>query len=259
MKKVKLIFVLAVLAIVQVTNGQAVADWVVELHEPHMYNDMPYRLMKPINFDSNKRYPVIVSLHGGGGRGSDNLKQLRDWNEVLADKQRRTDYPSYVLVPQSPGRWDSTHLQNVKDIINDLPAVDPRRIYVLGHSMGGGGTYTFIRLDPDYFAAAAPSAGGGYRRSPGGASLVKDLPIWAFHGDQDNVVPIDGDQQLFAEMQEIGGNMKLTTWKGDGHGIPVKNFTGGDNGVTQLSSDRCDPEPVFLKWLLSQELTKKNR
>ena len=123
------------------------------------------------------------------------------------------------------------------------------RIYVLGHSMGAAGTYTFIQSDPDYFAAAAPSAGRG---GVVDASVIKDLPIWVFHGDQDNTVPIEGNQKLFAEMQKIGGNMKFTTWVGDGHGVTTKFITGGDNGVTQFSSDRCDPEPVFLKWLFSQ-------
>ncbi len=232
------------------------ANW-VKLHEPHIYNDMPYRLTKPINFDPNKSYPVIVSLHGAAGRGSDNLKQLRNWNQVLAEKQRRTDYPSYILAPQSQGRWNSTHLQNVKDIINDLPAVDTNRIYVLGHSMGGGGTYIFIQSDPNYFAAAAPSAGSGFRHFTD-ASVVKDIPIWAFHGDQDNVVPIEGDQKLFAELQKAGGNMKFTTWVGNGHGVAVKMITGSDNGSTQLSSDRCDPEPEFLKWLFAQKLKNKD-
>ena len=93
MKKI-LLFVLVLLGIAQVANGQVVQDWVVELHEAHIYNDMPYRLMKTINFDPNKSYPVIVSLHGGAGRGSDNLKQLRGWNQFLEEEQRRTDYPS---------------------------------------------------------------------------------------------------------------------------------------------------------------------
>jgi predicted peptidase len=214
---------------------------------------MPYRLMKPIDFDPDKSYPVIVSLHGAGGRGSDNLKQLRDWNEVLAEEQRRTDYPSYILAPQSEVRWNSTHLQNVKDIINDLPAVDTKRIYVLGHSMGGGGTYTFIQSDPNYFAAAAPSAGRG---GDVDASVIKDIPIWIFYGDKDR---IEGARIIFAKMQKMGGNMKFTTWVGDGHGVAVKMITGSDNGSTQLSSDRCDPEPVFLKWLFAQKLTKERR
>jgi hypothetical protein len=55
-------------------------------------------------------------------------------------------------------------------------------------------------------------------------------------------------------MKKLGGNMKLTTWIGDGHGgVSEKMITGADNGSTQLSSDRCDPEPVFLKWLFKQK------
>ena len=259
MKKI-LLFVLVLLGIAQVANGQVVQDWVVELHEAHIYNDMPYRLMKPINFDPNKSYPVIVSLHGGGGRGTDNLKQLRPWNEVLAEEQRRIDYPSYILVPHSQGRWNSTHLQNIKDIIKDLPSVDMNRIYILGHSMGGGGTYTFIQSDPNYFAAAAPSAGSGLTETEDfiDASVIKDIPIWAFHGDKDKICPIEKYQKVFAEMQKIGGNMKLTTWKGERHGISIKNITENTKGSTQFSSDRCNPEPVFLKWLFAQKLSSNN-
>jgi len=228
------------------SRGQNVSEDWVELHEPHVYNEMLYRVMKPINFDSSRSYPVIVSLHGAGGRGTDNLKQLRDWNEVLAEKQRRTDYPAYVVAPQSERRWDTTHLQNVKDIIKDLPSVDMNRIYVLGHSMGGSGTYRFIQADPNYFAAAAISAGGGTNVD---ASVIKDLPVWIFYGDQDR---IEGGRIIFKKMQEIGGNMKFTTWVGDGHGVAPKMITGADNGTIQLSGDRCDLESVFLKWLFKQ-------
>jgi predicted peptidase len=229
-----------------------ISPW-VRVHEPGIYKDMSYRLVKPINFDPAKSYPVIVSLHGGAGRGTDNRKQLRDWNYVLVNKQRRIDYPAYILAPQSQGRWDTTHLEKIKDIINDLPGADKNRIYVLGHSMGAAGTYTFIQADPDYFAAAAPSAGRGGEVD---ASVIKDLPIWVFHGDLDSTVPIEGNQKLFAEMQKIGGNMKFTTWVGDGHSrVAYKMITGSKNGSTQLSSDRCDPETVFMKWLFKQKLS----
>jgi len=236
---------------------EKVSETWIELYEPHVYNEMPYRLMKPIHFDSNKRYPVIVSLHGGGGRGTDNRKQLRAWNKPLAEEKTRTDYPSYVLAPQANRLWDATHLENIKDIIKELPSVDMDRIYILGHSMGGHGTNILIQIDPDYFAAAAPSAGSGLPETEEfiDASVIKDIPIWAFHGDKDKVCPIERDQKLFAEMVKLGGNMKLTTWAGDGHGVAGKMITGSDNGSTQLSSDRCDPEPVFLKWLFAQERT----
>ena len=229
-------------------------DW-VDLYEPHVDGEMSYRLMKPMGFDSNKRYPVIVSLHGGGGRGADNRKQLRDWNKILADKQRRSDHPCYVLAPQTTRLWNASDLKNIKRVIAALPSVDMDRIYILGHSMGGHGTYILIQIDSSYFAAAAPSAGSGLHKTGEfiDASLIKDVPIWSFHGDKDKVCPIERDQKLFAEMKKSGGNMKFTTWAGDGHGVAKKMITGSDNGTTQLSSDRCDGETEFMKWLFAQK------
>ena len=122
----------------KVADGKIPENW-VELYEPHIHNEMPYRLMKPMNFDEEKRYPVIVSLHGAGGTGTDNRKQLKDWNKLLAEEQRRTDYPCYVLAPQANRLWDATHLQKIKDIIKDVASTDMDRIYILGHSMGGTG------------------------------------------------------------------------------------------------------------------------
>ena len=58
----------------------------IESYEPLTHENMPYRLMKPLGYDANKLYPVIVSLHGGGGRGNDNLKQLKVWNQQLAQR-----------------------------------------------------------------------------------------------------------------------------------------------------------------------------
>ena len=82
---------------------------------------------------------------------------------------------------------------------------------------------------------------------------IAKLPIWAFHGDKDGVCPYERDLALFEEMQELGGNMKLTTWEGDNHAVSAKMITGADNGVTELSSDRCNPEPDFLNWLFAQK------
>jgi len=85
---------------------------------------------------------------------------------------------------------------------------------------GRRGDLWLIQSDPDYFAA------GGEDFLD--VSKIKDIPIWAFHGNQDKVCPIDRDQKIFAEMKEIGSNMKFTTWDGDGHGVAVKMITGSD-------------------------------
>ena len=129
----KLIIFVAVLLI----GGSAEAQQWRELYEPSVFEGMPVRVMKPIGFDANKKYPVIVSLHGAGGKGTDNQKQLKDWNRQLAEPQRRKDFPCYVVAPQAAELWDSDDLKNVKALIAQLPSVDMNRIYIMGHSMGG--------------------------------------------------------------------------------------------------------------------------
>ncbi|MDC0065564.1 dienelactone hydrolase family protein [Verrucomicrobia bacterium] len=160
-----------------------------------------------------------------------------------------------MLAPQTTRLWDAVDLKNIKDVIAALPSADKDRIYILGHSMGGHGTNILIQIDPGYFAAAAPSAGAGRPKTEEfiDASLIKNLPIWAFHGDKDKVCPIERDQKLFAEIKKLGGNMKFTIWTGDRHGGAKKMITGGDNGSTQLSSGRCDGEKEFMKWLFAQK------
>ena len=226
-----------------------------KLYKPLESKGLPCRVMQPIRIDAGQKYPVIVSLHGAGGKGSDNRKQLKVWNKQLAETARRTKFPCYVVAPQAPELWNAKHLQHIQKIIQELPAADMDRIYILGHSMGGHGTYIFIQLAPKYFAAAAPSAGSGLRRTKDfiDPAKIKHLPIWAFHGDKDGVCPIAKDQKVFAGMKQLGGNMKFTTWAGDNHGVSGKFIPGSNNGTTQLSSDRCDNEPDFMTWLFKQK------
>lgn len=229
------------------------------LYEPQVFKDMPCRVMNPLEFDSTKSYPVIVSLHGAGGKGTDNDKQLKDWNRQLAEPQRRKDFPCYVVAPQAAELWNAEHLKKIQSLIKTLPAADMDRIYIMGHSMGGHGTYIFIQLAPGYFAAAAPSAGSGLNRTGKfiDPAKIKDVPIWAFHGDKDRVCPFEKDKKVFDEMKKLGGNMKLTTWAGDNHGVSGKMIVGADNGTTQVSGDRCDKESDFMTWLFSQQLNTR--
>ena len=235
------------------TTSASAQQW-QQLYQPLSTRQLPCRLMKPINFDVSQKYPVIVSLHGAGGKGSDNRKQLKVWNGQLAEKAVRTKFPCYVLAPQAAGLWNGQHLKQIKEVIKGLPAADMDRIYILGHSMGGHGTYIFIQLDTKYFAAAAPSAGSGLKRTEEfiDPTKITKIPIWAFHGDKDGVCPIAKDQQVFAALKKLGGNMKFTTWAGDKHAVSDKFIPGVKNGTTQLSSDRCDKETDFLTWLFKQ-------
>ena len=230
------------------------------LYQPQVFEGMPCRVMKPLDFDGVKSYPVIVSLHGAGGRGKNNDKQLKDWNRQLAEEKRRKDFPCYVVAPQSEELWNAQHLKKIQSLIKTLESVDMDRIYIMGHSMGGHGTFILIQLDSDYFAAAAPSAGAGRKQTEDfiDAEKIKDIPIWAFHGDKDSVCPYEKVQKVFADLKKLGGNMKLTTLAGDNHGISKKMIVGADNASTQCSSDRCDKQTDFMTWLFAQSRSEAN-
>ncbi len=223
------------------------------LYQSAEFDGLPIRAMSPIKIEPGKKYPLILSLHGAGGTGTKNNKQLKDWNKQLAAPQRRKAFPCYVIAPQARGLWNGEHLKKIQSYIKTLPSVDMDRIYIMGHSMGGHGTYIFIQLAPDYFAAAAPSAGSGLRRTEEfiNASQIKDIPIWAFHGDKDKVCPIEKDREVFTEIKKLGGMMKLTTWAGGTHAVSGKMIPGGENGTTESSSERCNDETDFLTWLFS--------
>ena len=186
---------------------------------------------------------------------------IKDWNYrsfgILADKDLRTSYPAYVLAPSSRGSWNETHLINIKEIISKLPSIDMNRVYILGHSKHGEGTYRLIQMDTDYFAAAAPSAGSGLANTEDfiNAEKIRDIPIWAFHGDKDETCPYSKAEVVFEEMKKVGANFKFTTWVGNAHRVDDKMIVGGDNGITQYSSNRCDKEPEFFKWLFAQKRT----
>jgi len=269
-----------------------VSPEMLKLYEPAEFKGQPYRLMKPINFDASKTYPLVLSLHGAGGKGSDNLRSLKIWTEFLADEKLRRKHPAFVLVPQSPGSWqvsgkplvpDQQTLDNLSPAWDKFKArmanaqpvengslsitfelveklcgdykIDRSRIYVLGHSMGGFGSWTAIWNRPDFFAAAIPCAGGlppwyGY-------SKFKDVPVWAFHSADDKVVSVEYTRAIFQALEKCGGNMKYTEFNGVGHGAQTPAFSyKGDKASgfkTKYASDRCDKTQDVWDWLFRQK------
>ena len=139
-------------------------------------------------------------------------------------------------------------------------ATSEDRVYVLGHSMGGAGSWNAIWANPGMFAAAIPSAGG---LTPGkDRSNFADLPIWAFHGSADTIVPTDFTREIFADLKKLGGNMKYTELQGVKHNASTFGFEyEGDDEVkgyiTQYASDRCDKTPGVWDWLFRQKRNAK--
>jgi predicted peptidase len=146
----------------------------------------------------------------------------------------------------------------VLELLDELSGefnIDADRVDVLGHFMGGTGTWNAIHQQPERFAAAIPTAGGFVPWLD--ARRILDVPVWSFHGSADSIVPVGFTRQIFAELTSLGGNMKYTELEGMPHNIELTAFLyDGDDPdrgfITQCSSDRCDRTPNVWDWLFAQ-------
>jgi len=222
--------------------------------EARVYRDasggqLEYRLLKPEPYDATKKYPLVVFLHGSGERGTDNLAQLKNGvRELLGSPEARAKYPCFYMVPQSPpndswgragypetGVTDASRrvLETIEGLQKEF-SIDAARLYIGGLSMGGFGTWDLISRYPDLFAAAFPICGGGV---PARTPLVKDLPIWVFHGGADPTVPPKMSQDMVEALEKAGGKPKYTEYPGVGHNSWTSAFK----------------EPQLLEWMFAQK------
>jgi predicted peptidase len=215
---------------------------------------MPYRLFKP-KIEPGRRYPLVLFLHGSSGSGTDNASQLDRGNWfgslvwALPENQRR--HPCFVVAPQSNENWPPVRLREgqlpeillgpgrdrlaieiVESLAAELP-VDRKRIYVTGHSMGGAGTWHVLAQRPDLFAAGVPVCG---RAHPATLPSLKDVPIWNFHGEIDQIESVEVSRTAIAELRKLGGKPLYTEYPGVGHNVFMWVYT----------------EPALVEWLFSQ-------
>ncbi|GIW90379.1 MAG: hydrolase [Pirellulaceae bacterium] len=173
-----------------------------------------YWLYLPKEYDGNQPFPLLLFLHGAGERGDD-LKLVTKWGppKLVAEGKQ---FPFILVSPQCPARqwWDADTLAHLVDDLAGSLKVDKERMYVTGLSMGGFGTWAILAKHPNLFAAAVPICGGG---DPSTAEAIKHIPIWAFHGAKDNVVPLERSQQMVDAIKRVGGNAKLTVYPEAGH------------------------------------------
>lgn len=195
---------------------------------------LPYRLLLPPEFEERKVYPVVLFLHGAGERGDDNEAQLTWGVTHFAEKKFRQDHPAIVIAPQAPEdeywanlnwREEGVRLTEeprkplamayelLNELIEEYPA-DTGRVYITGLSMGGFGTWDLIARYPDMFAAAMPVCGGG---DPEQADKLTELPIWNFHGAEDDIVPPEMSRKMIRAIREAGGLPGYTEYPGVGH------------------------------------------
>ncbi|MEJ5228506.1 MAG: prolyl oligopeptidase family serine peptidase [Pseudothermotoga sp.] len=191
--------------------------------------EIPYRLFIPKDAEQNAKYPLVVFLHGAGARGTDNHIQLAE-NQgatVWAHPKHQAVHPCFVLAPQcppndswstlftdpqnpfNPGKPLLTVIKIIEKLLNEYN-IDENRVYITGLSMGGYGTWAATMNFPELFAAAIPICGGGDVNK---VSQIKHIPIWAFHAEDDGIVPVDHSRYLVKALSRIGGNVRYTEFE----------------------------------------------
>ncbi|WP_344395843.1 prolyl oligopeptidase family serine peptidase [Streptomyces vastus] len=209
--------------------------------------ELDFRLYQPEGFVRNpqtrKRYPLVVTLHGGGEVADNNMTQLTS-NRIavtFAKPERQRRNPAFVLSPQIPlprpmdgpdgTDWTDAKVQAaltelIDTFVNEHARnVDTARLYLVGLSSGGRGIYSLLAKRPDVFAAALPTAGWG---DPAAMERVTHIPIWADHSVDDPVVPYregrfgnPGTWTLMSALETAGARVTRGEWAND---LPKAQF-----------------------------------
>ena len=265
--KLKLIFLLCIVTATSSLQAQLVPvlreD--LSLYQKKYFilnNDtLPYRLLLPKDYDVNKKYPLILFLHGAGERGNDNEKELVHGADLFLRDSIRQNYPAIIVFPQCPEEsfWSNVKrdvtktgedrhifqtggepttamdlLQRLlKQIIKNYP-VQKKQIYVGGLSMGGMGTFEIVYRNPKLFAAAFPICGGADVAS---AKRFSKTSWWIFHGGKDDVVLPQFSQRIVTALEQLHADVKFTLY-------PEANHNSWDNAFA---------EPGLIPWLFSKK------
>jgi len=200
-------------------------------------NLLPCQIFLPLHYDKAKKYPLVLCLHGAGEMKSAPFTAKVAASTALLKPEMREKYPAFLLVPQTTTGWvkrperglnnggvvfagsqpEGPALKLVLQALADVKkeySVDADRIYVSGQSMGGVATWHLILHHPEIFAAAVPICGVG------DVTLAEKIqcPVWCFHGDADNTVPVKCSRDMVAAMKAAGREVKYTEFPGVGHG-----------------------------------------
>ncbi len=223
-----------------------------------------YVLYVPQDYSPDKAWPLIVFLHGAGERGDDGLIQT-EVGIGTAIRRYSDRFPALVLFPQCP---EDDYWSSVEDHMDDIMAqtrkdytIDAHRIYLTGISLGGYGTWGWGAVKSDTFAALMPICGGGNPsdlntyikgRVPDVYSAKNldnriekliAMPIWAFHGGMDVVVPARRSDRMVSALKKGGGNPRLTVFRGVGHNSWDKAYA-DKKGIEWLFEQKRDtPAP----------------
>jgi predicted peptidase len=175
---------------------------------------LKYLLYLPPDYAKQNAWPLLLFLHGAGERGDDLELVKKHGPPKLINEGK--DFPFVVVSPQSPKdrSWQPHELTALVDEIVARHKIDKDRIYVTGLSMGGFGTWALAGYTPDRFAAIVPICGGGEAFA---ARRLTNVPVWAFHGGKDQVVPLKRSEDMVDAVKKSQGDAKLTVYPEAGH------------------------------------------
>ena len=222
--------------------------------------EMVYRLYLPSNYTETKNYPLLVLLHGAGERGNDNEKHMCYMLRAMFNHKDSPLMDAIILVPQCPNgqQWvdtpwasgnystervkESAELAGVLNIVDNLTLdymIDEDRIYAMGLSMGGFGTWDLLMRHSDIFAAGVPICGGG---DPTMAEQLVNVPIYTFHGSNDTTVPVAGTREMAQALENAGSTV-----------FTYEELAGMSHGIWETVAEKAD----VIKWLFEQSLTDR--
>jgi len=179
-------------------------------------------------------FPVLLFLHGAGERGDDlELVKKHGPPSFLDDT---SSFPFLVLSPQCPNdsEWESYSLLILLNEIALIANVDTSRFYVTGLSMGGDATWELAMEAPEKITAIAPICSEG---DVSRACTLRDIPIWVFHGAEDDVVPSSKSDEMVKALQDCDAYVRYTLYPDVDHFSWVPAYK----------------DPELYKWLLQQE------
>lgn len=187
----------------------------------------------------NGKYPLIISMHGIGERGTDLWKVKGEGLPKILDG--KNTFPFIVVSPQCPSTtewyYNGGIQQKMNALIDSLIArypVDTNRIYLTGFSMGGIGTLDMAIRYPKRFAALIPIA---FRIEDGwDLCKIKDIPMWAFHGEKDDIIPISKASAVINALVVCGGNPIFTSYSDLYHDAWTRTYN----------------NPAIYDWLLTK-------
>lgn len=230
----------------------------------HTYQNitLPYFLALPASYNPGTKYPIVISLHGAGQRGDSASAIAVDWcSPIWTRATNQARWPCLVLVPQCPNlMWwnDSTVASAVNHLLDTLISalsIDTNRVYVTGWSMGGSGTWQLLTQFPNRFAAGIPMSGTGF---PLKAMLVRRIPVWAFHGAQDQTVPVTGSRNMITALENTGVTALYTAGLSDStlaasiRSDPQLLYTEYPYGYHESIWQQSYNSPYLLQWVFSQ-------